>query len=201
MATDIRQGPGRFGTDLTARERFIRTMHYQHVDYVSHFEFGYWDELKADWMAQGHLPENLRRPDGSIPDRGVEEFFGIEQFEGFGPRVGAFPQRKRIVVERTEETETYRDGLGVLRQDKIKGTETIPHFLEFPIKDRPSWEAFRDEFLDPYHPARVLTKEQLAWGEEMSRTSTNPVAIGFGSFIGWIRDWIGFERLAYLSVD
>ena len=29
MATDIRQGPGRFGTDLTARERFIRTMHYQ----------------------------------------------------------------------------------------------------------------------------------------------------------------------------
>jgi hypothetical protein len=45
---DIRQGRGRFGTDLTARERVRRTMHYQHVDYISNFEFGYWDELKAD---------------------------------------------------------------------------------------------------------------------------------------------------------
>ena len=56
---DVRQGPGRFGEDLTARERFRRTMHYQHVDYVSHLEFGYWDELKRDWLTQGHLPASF----------------------------------------------------------------------------------------------------------------------------------------------
>jgi len=199
--TDIRQGPGRFGADLTARERFNRTMHYQQVDYVSHLEFGYWDECKDDWMRAGHLPPELRLPDGSIPDRAVEEFFGVEQFDALDARIGAFPLREPVEIERTPTTYTWRDGLGVLRQDKASGTVTIPHFLEFPIKDRASWEAFRDEFLDPNHPERALTPEQLAGDEALSRAATNPVSVYFGSFIGWVRDWVGFESLAYLSMD
>ncbi|MBC7257579.1 MAG: hypothetical protein H5T66_15885, partial [Chloroflexi bacterium] len=55
---DIRQGEGRFGADLTPRERFRRVMHYQYVDYISHLEFGYWDELKQTWWEQGHLPRS-----------------------------------------------------------------------------------------------------------------------------------------------
>jgi uroporphyrinogen decarboxylase len=199
--TDIRRGEGRYGADLTARERFNRTMHYQQVDYISHIEFGYWTELKQDWMAAGHLPASLRQPDGSIPDRLVEEFFGVEQFEQFDARAEALPLRQVQVIERTENTVTYRDGLGVLRQDKASGTETIPHFLEFPIRDRTSWAAFRDEFLDPDHPARQYTEAELAALEQLTRHTTNPVTTNLGSFIGRIRDWIGFEQLAYLSVD
>jgi hypothetical protein len=199
--TDIRQGKGRFGEDLTPRERFNRCMHYQHVDYISHIEFGYWDELKQEWMAQGHLPEALRKRDGSIPDRAVEEFFGVEQFESFSPRIGAYPLRKREIVERTRDTITYRDGLGVLRQEQRGRTRTIPHFLEFPIRDRASWEAFRDEFLDPTHPDRALSARTLTIRERMSRTTTNPVMTNFGSFIGWVRDWVGFEGIALMSMD
>ena len=199
--TDIRGGEGRYGADLTARERFNRTMHYQQVDYVSHLEFGYWTELKENWMAAGHLPQSLRQPDGTIPDRLVEEFFGVEQFESFNARIEALPLREEVVVEQTETTRTYRDGLGVLRQDKASGTETIPHFLEFPIRDRASWNAFRDEFLDPDHPARRISEAEFAALEQMSRHTTNPVVTNLGSFIGRIRDWIGFEQLAYMSVD
>ena len=79
--TDIRQGPGRFGADLTPRERFSRTMHYQHVDYISHLEFGYWDELKQDWLAQGHLPASFRQPDGSILPGLVTGQFALPIFE------------------------------------------------------------------------------------------------------------------------
>lgn len=199
--TDIRRGPGRFDAPLTPRERFSRTMHYQHVDYVSHMEFGYWDELKNAWMVEGHLPASFRRPDGSIPDRLVEEYFGVEQFEGRGPAIGTMPLREPQVLERTETTITLRDGLGVLQQQKIAGTVTIPHFLEFPVRDRASWEAFRDEFLDPDHPCRVIPEEALLATEESVRTSTNPVSVDFGSFIGWIRDWVGFQGLAYMSAD
>ncbi len=198
---DIRQGQGRFGEALTARERFDRVMHYQHVDYVSHLEFGYWDELKEDWMAQGHLPQSFRRADGVIPDRCVEEYFGIEQFEHFNAAIGAWPLREIEVLEEKEGRRTYRDGLGVLRQEQTSGTRTIPHFLEFPIRDRATWQAFRDEFLDPAHPARQYPPQLLAEREQMSRTSTNPVSVYFGSFIGWVRDWTGFENLAYLSVE
>ncbi len=197
----IRQGPGRFGADLTPRERFNRTMHYQHVDYISHLEFGYWDELKEDWLREGHLPASFRQADGSIPDRLVEEYFGIEQFEGFGPRIGAFPLRETQVIECTAERITFRDGLGVLRTEQTAGTHTIPHFLEFPIRDAATWNAFRDEYLDVNHPARALSEAELRAGEEMSRTTTNPVEVYFGSFIGWVRDWIGFENIALMSID
>ena len=201
MDHDIRQGRGRFGTDLTARERFRRTMHYQHVDYVSNMEFGYWDELKDDWMRQGHLPADMRQADGTIPDEVVERYFGIEQFVSFSPRISAFPLRAREIVQEDESTVVFRDGIGVLQQFQRSGSVTIPHFLEFPIRDRASWEAFRDEFLDIDHPARALTETELAAGETRSRTSNEPVSVDYGSFIGRIRDWIGFENLAYLSID
>lgn len=199
--TDIRKGQERLSAGLTSRERFDRTMHYQHVDYISHLEFGYWDELKEEWLAQGHLPASLQRPDGYISDRLVEEYFGIEQFEEFGPRIGTMPLREPVILERTENTVTLRDGLGVLSQQQSVGTHTIPHFLEFPIRNRATWEAFRDEFLDPDHPCRVIPEEELRRAEEMTRSSTNPVSVSFGSFIGWIRDWVGFQNLAYLSMD
>jgi len=199
--TDIRQGPGRFGQDLTSRERFNRTMHYQHVDYVSNLEFGYWDELLDDWMAQGHLPASFQRPDGSISMRQVEEYFGIEQFEDFSPRLGAYPHRPTVLIETTGSVRTVRDGLGRLIEEQSEGTRTIPHFLDFPISDRASWIAFRDEFLDPDHPRRVLSEDSLAAGEKMTRQSTNPTHVHFGSFIGWVRDWVSFEGLAFMSKD
>ncbi len=198
--TDIRQGPAQYPHELTPRERWNRTMHYQHVDYISHMEFGYWDELVNDWIAQGHLPR-LPRNGGGYADRTVEVFFGAEQFEGFHPRLGAMPLREPQEIERTATTRTFRDGLGVLKQEQTTGRLTIPHFLEFPIRDRATWEAFRDEFLDADHPCRALSEAELAAGEEMSRTSTNPVHIDFGSFIGWIRDWVGFRELALMSAD
>jgi hypothetical protein len=198
---DIRRGTHAFETELTARERFNRSMHYQHVDYISHLEFGYWDELKQEWMDQGHLPAHMRQPNGVIPDRLVEEFFGVEQFEGIDACVGARPLRAIETIERTATRWTYRDGLGVLRQEQSEGTRTIPHFLEFPVRDRATWEAFRNEFLDVNHPDRVLSEAQLRAAQELSRHSTNPVSVYFGSFIGWVRDWIGFESLAYLSAD
>ncbi|MCD6302414.1 MAG: hypothetical protein J7M15_02685, partial [Anaerolineae bacterium] len=199
--TDLRQGVAAFGGELSTRERFNRYMHFQQVDYIPSYEFGYWDELKENWMAQGHLPASLRRPDGHIPDRAVEEHFGIEQFEHIGVPLGAFPQRERKIVSRGGGKIVYRDGLGVLVEERTEGTRTIPHFLEFPVKDRSTWESFRDEFLDAAHPARAVSDDAWRHMLNRSRGADQPVVVWFGSFTGWVRDWIGFENLAYLSVD
>lgn len=199
--TDLRQGAAVFGGELSTRERFNRYMHFQQVDCIPNYEFGYWDELKEDWMAQGHLPTTLRCEDGHIPDRAVEEYFGIEQFQHVGVPLGALPRREREIVSREDGKIVYRDGLGVLVQEVTEGTHTIPHFIEFPVRDRATWEAFRDEFLDANHPARAVSVADLRSMLQRSRSAHQPVVVGFGSFIGWVRDWIGFENLAYLSVD
>ncbi|NQU44689.1 hypothetical protein HQ520_15465 [bacterium] len=42
----------------TLRERFQRAMHYQSVDRLPNFEFGYWAEALTVWHKQG-LPESV----------------------------------------------------------------------------------------------------------------------------------------------
>ena len=116
---------------------------------------------RTGWR-RGTCPQSFRQPDGAIPDRLVEEYFGVEQFEGFDARLGAMPLRPVQIIERTETTDhlSRRPGRAAPGQGH-PARDTIPHFLEFPIRDRATWEAFRDEFLDPttlrarYTPSRA----------------------------------------------
>jgi hypothetical protein len=177
-------------------------MHYQAVDRLPHMEFGYWDSLKERWMAEGHLPPDLKRSDdGVIRDDQVEAYWGCEQRIGVAPAVDAGPLRPIEIVSERDGKITYRDGLGILCEEVKEGIRSIPHFLEFPITGRASWERFRDEFLVIDAAWRAQAESQIESQARKLRSSRLPVGIHFGSFIGRIRDWIGFENLAYLSYD
>jgi hypothetical protein len=177
-------------------------MHYQAVDRVPHMEFGYWASLKDRWMEEGHLPQELKpEAGGEISNDAVEAFFGCDRRVGVGPAIDAGPARPTEVVEERNGKVIYRDGLGVLCEEVVEGIRSIPHFLDFPIKDRRTWENFRDEFLVVDADWRTRSEEWIEERARELRQSTDPVGINFGSFIGRIRDWVGFENLAYLSYD
>jgi hypothetical protein len=198
----ILAGPARVGGEMSPRERFVRTMHYQAVDRVPHMEFGYWASLKDRWLEEGHLPLAMERDaSGEIRNDLVESFFGCEQRTGASPRIDAGPLRPIEVVTERDGKLVYRDGLGVLCEEVKEGIRSIPHFLEFPIKDRRSWANFRDEFLVIDAEWRARSEAEIEQLARKLRQSTLPVGINFGSFIGRIRDWIGFQNLAYLSYD
>jgi len=199
---DVRGGQDRFGGEMTPRERFVRTMHYQSVDRIPHAEFGYWTSLKDRWLAEGHLPPDLAvNGEGVIQDGSVEAYFGCEHRTGFGPRIDAGPARPTEIVEEKDGKIIYRDGLGTLCEEVREGIRTIPHYLEFPIVDRPSWERFRDEFLIVDAEWRKQSEEEIEKASRRLRNSTTPVGVNFGSFIGRIRNWVGFENLAYMAHD
>ena len=199
---DARAGADAVGGKMTTRERFVRTMHYQAVDRIPHMEFGYWVSLKDRWMAEGHLPVDLKR-DGAdvIQDGALESFFGCEHRTGYGPHIDTGPARPVEIVEERGGKVIYRDGLGTLCEEVKEGIRTIPHYLEFPIKDRASWARFRDEFLVVDADWRVQTEDEIDAAARRLRNSPNPVGINFGSFIGRIRNWVGFENLAYMAHD
>ena len=195
-------GAERLGGPLTPRERFLRTMHYQTVDRFPHMEFGYWVSLKDRWLAEGHLPQAIQvQPNGVIGDGAVEAFFGCERRAGTDTRIDTGPHRKLEIVSERDGKVIYRDGLGILCEEVQEGIRTIPHYLEFPVKDRPSWERFRDEFLVLDADWRYQSAEALEDRARLLRNSQYPVGINFGSFIGRIRNWVGFENLAYMSYD
>ncbi len=177
-------------TDMTLKERFRRTMFFQQVSVRPNLEFGYWEQTLDDWHAQG-LPEHVKH------EASAYEYFGIETSAMVRVNPGVMPLYEHEVLEEDESRQVYRDSLGCIAEINKKGHKSIPHFLEFPIKDRSSWEPYI-EALDPDDPERWKAFEDSL---EKTKNSTAPLGIAAGSLIGVPRNLIGFERTATMSYE
>jgi len=177
---------------LTVRERFQRVMHYQKVDRIPFFEFGYWDSTLPRWHDEG-LPKE-------IDDQAkAYAYFGIENWGGAGGNVqlmGNVCEPK--VLEEGEDYTITRDGIGTVKKEVKDGIRTIPHFLEYGLKNRADWERFKAH-LQPDLSQRV--PQSFYDSVPQINASTNPISAPIGSMIGWPRNWMGFESIAMLAYD
>ncbi|KXA91480.1 hypothetical protein AKJ64_04720, partial [candidate division MSBL1 archaeon SCGC-AAA259E17] len=76
---------------------------------------------------------------------------------------------------------------------ELKDRETMPEWMEFPIKTRSDFRELSKERLDPSNPERYPDN----W-EELVKEYKNrdyPLGIFCGSLYGWPRNWMGVERL------
>lgn len=179
--------------ELTHRERFRRVMHFQSVDRVPHWEFGYLDETIERWHTEG-LPAQYN----DIPS--VEAYFGVDPVAGVPFRDGPIPpfEGPVEVLEEREESRIERLPDGTVQEVQTTGITTIPHYIEFPIKDRDDWQRFKER-LDPEDPRRFET-DYKELGRRLLRSEL-PVGIGIGSYFGIPRNWIGFENISLMLYD
>lgn len=174
------------GETLTPRERWRRVFHYEPVDHIPDEEFGYWAETYSVWHQQG-LPE-------WVDSEGkANRFFGFSPRAGVPVNLGLIPPFEAKVLEETERYRIVIDGAGVKSIVHKDGRSSIPHYLEFPIKNRQDWEAFKER-LNPHDPRRYPAhwdewKKQVAYRDY-------PLGIFCGSLFGWLRDWMGFEGIS-----
>lgn len=175
---------------LTLKERFRRTMFFQSVETPPNFEFGYWDYTLDLWHEQG-LPEWV------VDEKTAYDYFGIEDITWVEAHPHVMPLYEHTILEETESYRIYRNAVGVVAKEQKGAHRTIPHYIDFPIKDRASWEPFK-EALAPDHPGRW---EKFEASLERARTSTNPVGVNCGSMVGVARDLMGFERMATLPYE
>ena len=136
----------------TLRDRFQRAMHYQSVGKLPNFEFGYWAETLAEWQKQG-LPETV------TDEASAYEYFGIENWYMAPVNVGIKPLKKFEmtqeikdwdagsvpswwiplgdiqIISETEDTVVMRDIYGGVSEISKHGHRSIPHYLEYPIKE------------------------------------------------------------------
>ena len=179
--------------EMTHRERFRRTMHFQSVDRIPHWEFGYLDETIARWHGEG-LPVHLNDISS------VEAYFGVDPVVRVpfpDPLTPPFEGPPQVVEEReTSRIERLPDG--TVQEVQKSGLKTIPHYLKFPIENRDDWQRFKER-LDPEDPRRFQADYK-----ELGRTLMRgdlPVGIGLGSYFGIPRNWIGFERISLMVYD
>lgn len=175
----------------TLRRRYRKAMYFQRPDRLPNFEFGYWDETLTGWHAQG-------LPDWVTDEASAYRYFGIENFLWAPVNVmGLVPGYERKVLSEDDEYVTYRGVEGEIARINKRGHKSIPHFQSFPVRDRASWQEFR-QHLQP-DPSRVPSD----WPRQVQQFERRdaPLFVGIGSMIGQIRNWLGFEGVAVMVHD
>ncbi|MBI4595717.1 MAG: hypothetical protein HY730_04980 [Candidatus Tectomicrobia bacterium] len=76
--------------------------------------------------------------------------------------------------------------------------QTMPMYLDHPVKDWITWKEYKKR-LDPDTPERWPTH----WDSFVQKMNGRdiPVILGVGSLFGFLREWMGMERLLYAFYD
>lgn len=178
---------------MTHRERFLRTMHFESVDHVPDQEFGYWDEVFEIWQEQG-LPKEVDS------NEKADFYFGFAPMRGVPVHHGLLPAFEPKVLEEGPDYRKAQNHEGATFVAYTSGKSSIPHFLDFALKDRGSWETLFRPKLDPDDPRR-REEAEFARNKEAWANRDYPLGVNIGSLYGWIRGWAGFEGAAMLVLD
>lgn len=179
---------------MTARERFLGVAdgtltHHLYLPLNLNVAW-FMEETLERWQGEG-LPEGVD----------LAAHFGLDRvyFVGGAP-YSPMPAFEEEVLREDGETRTIRDRLGAtLRVFKQDGASKMPQWLEYPIRTRQDWLAFRER-LDPATPGRFPADWDAfaaKWAER-----DQPLGIAPGSFFGHtLQRWIGTEHLCILFCE
>jgi len=172
---------------MNQRELFLEIMRYGRFDRTPVVHWTGWPETLERWYAEG-LPR----------DADIHDFLGTTpHWTGVSANVGLFPAFEEQTIEDCGDSRIYRDASGVICQ-AWKHQSNIPHYIDFTLKTPDDWEKHYQWRLQP-DPQRVPADldAQVARAE----ASGLPISFWTGSLMGWIRDWMGVENLAYFMYD
>jgi len=173
-------------------------MHYQSVDRGIHWDFGFLPEAMDRWVVEG-LPEEIGGTDVPGDRMGrISRYFGTDPTRGVPVHLGLHPGFRDEIIEVRERTIVHRDGDGNVVEEIREGEHTIPHVIENGLKNRADWAKYK-AMLDPADPARRQW-DYARMAEDYGKSDV-PVVISSGSFMGWIRNWVGAANLGYLCYD
>jgi len=177
---------------MNIRQRFVDTLMGRPVDRVPFIKvFGGTNAIRPEWEAEH-------------PGIGtcIDELLGFEgAYRGWATtpvNLDVSNLAETVVLEETESIAIERTGDGTVWQ-RGKGADYRRHTIEWPIKTRADWDAYKERHLDPDDPARFPAN----WGELVKeyRQRDYPLQLTHRGVYGFPRERIGDENLAYLFYD
>jgi hypothetical protein len=209
---------------MTASERYLKVLNFAETDRTVNWEFAYWGGALNRWYEEG-LPKKyglekkveygetvcgagLHYPLVSVSggqniviDRDVSDFFHFDHNLVCPPiNHWIYPKCDKV----TMKEDTYKiqivDEYGITKVIK-KDASSMPHWIDWPVKDEKSWEKIREErFQLNYHDRIVHTQSDFS---KIVTDKTHPVNL-FGDpvgFYGSIRFLVGEMNLLYMYYD
>jgi uroporphyrinogen decarboxylase len=205
---------------MNSRERFLSIMRMNDGDYsgveVPRVEFGYWAGTIRRWFEQG-LPQeepvsdkisdgiaimankNIYSQMEKAGDVNVQPVFGLDQYLTKFP-VDYSPMFEVEVLDKNETHIIYKDEYGVTNKNDVNIT-SLPMELEHPVKDRKSWDAYKQH----YSPETIKKRLPPDWEDLTKRLKTRdfPVRLGGtnGGFLGFPRQIMGITNYMMALYD
>ena len=129
---------------MTPRERFHAAMRFEEVDRLPMVVMGLWPETVERWRAEGmtSLAAEMVRFDAPLQSCWL-----------YGRYQGPIPAFDEQLLSETDKYRDTRNYLGQL-QRAFRNATAIPAFLDYPIKNRADWEAYKKR-LDPSSIGRL----------------------------------------------
>ncbi|MCI5647986.1 MAG: hypothetical protein MR332_00900 [Fusicatenibacter sp.] len=177
---------------MNNKERIINTVLGKPTDRAPYIlYFGPWDETVERWKQEG-----FDESTDIAASLGYDSGFWMIQ----GVNLGFCPAFSTEVIRETDTSYISRNEFGAVRET-LKSNETIPRYLEYPVKDREDWEKLKRERLDPNDERRF----PASWKEDCKRYRESDCVIQLGDFpyglFGTVRELMGVENLLLSFYD
>ncbi|MFC1526142.1 hypothetical protein ACFL6X_04950 [Candidatus Latescibacterota bacterium] len=167
---------------MTPRERMIAYIEGRKTDRIPFvIRWGPWADTLRRW-----------KQEGMDNDRDWYDLFDFDPLGvGTGVDFGICPAFERENLADEGDTVVFRDEHGITKRDRKDGT-TMPQFLDYPVKDRKTWEEHKWRF-DPDTPGRFPTD----WDQRARDLRESEAVVGVGTypygFYGGVRTMMGAE--------
>ena len=201
---------------MNTRERFLAIMNFEPVDRTLKWEFGYWAETIRRWYSEGLtlktgisecllsgdevMGESLAQIEGKdTVDKDLHKYFGQDS-NLFQVPVSIYPPCKKVICEENDHYVIAINEYGVKMRER-KDKQSMPYFLEFPIKSRVDFEEMKDQWKEV--PLEKRLPENWAMLVKKYKNRTFPLVIGgypIGLY-GTLRYLIGPEQVLYAFYD
>lgn len=180
---------------MTERERFLRTMRYEDVDRRPLYLVGIWDDTIARWHREG-LPCDIGEGE-------IYNYLGLQaqslRLRGLYGLMGPHPQFEQRTISKDEDVHIFTDDYGRTVRDFRKQT-TLPEWLDFPVKDRATFQRFLDEH---YSIDNLDERFDQEWEQKLSQSRQDHelTVLDGGCYYWTLRSIAGVEGASYLFYD
>ncbi|MFC2033032.1 uroporphyrinogen decarboxylase family protein [Chloroflexota bacterium] len=202
--------------DISPRERFLAVARFERpgdLCLLTPVFNDFWEGTLEAWIKQG-APEQI------LNNRFRQEYLQMLHFRSLGEiRTGFYPDNnlniegrdvwlnwatpivpryEARVIREDERTYTIINYGGQTTRVFKDNPTKMPMFVDYPVKDRATWEEFKKR-LDPASPERYPDD----WNGYVRKMNSKdePTFLLVGSFFGYLREWMGVEKLLYMFYD
>lgn len=141
-------------------------------------------------------PETVELYERSTKTKDLAKYFGLGEFCCVPCDFNPYPAFQEVVLEEDERFITKIDGQGITCKIE-KGTSAMPHYIDFPIKDRKTYEIFAER-LNPFEKGRICDLEP--YKDHVGKRDCVRQLLSRGPF-AFLRDFIRFDQLMMMFVD